>query len=138
MLVLVVLTVVAVADIIVVSQSSGSAIIATRLDEKPDNFFVIEDPDSYFLQAISNEGEPVFLGVFGNTKIDELITLHNTGNVVYLDEFYFIGRLSVDAFGFGPYLLQVIFFVGWALLITYSLTLLFNRAKPGKRVEKHE
>ena len=112
------LTIIAFVDILVTAQSSGTAMVAFRLEETPETYFVIEDPDSYFLKAIANEGEPVFLGLFGETNIDELITLHNTTNVRYLDDFFIIYRLSVDAFSFGPYLLQAAI-IGWVLLIIY-------------------
>ena len=119
---------IAIADSIVTSENSGSAIVAFRLEEEPDDFFVIEDPDSFFLEAIVNEGEPVFLGFFGETSIDELITFYNPCNVAYLDEFYSIGRLSVDAFGFGPYLLQFTF-VGWTVLIIFGFVKLFSKGE---------
>ena len=82
------LTIIAFTDILVTSQSSGTAIVATTLEEEPDTYFVIEDPGSYFLMAIANEGEPIFLGFFGDTNMDELITLHNTNNVSYLGDFF--------------------------------------------------
>ena len=112
------LTIIAFVDIIVTSQASGTAMVAFRLEETPETYFAIEDPDSYFLKAIANEGEPVFLGLFGDTNIDELITLHNTGNVSYLDDFFVVSMLSVDAFSFGPYLLQAAI-IGFVLLIVY-------------------
>ena len=111
------LTIIAFVDIAVTSQSSGSAISATRLEEEPDTYFVIEEPDSYFLKAVASEGEPVFLGLFGDTNIDELITLHNTNNVSYLGDFFVVYRLSVDAFGFGPYLLHAAIVCGVLLII---------------------
>ncbi len=112
------LTIIAFVDIVVTSQSSGTAMVAIRLEETPETYFVIEEPDSYFLKAIANEGEPVFLGLFGDTNIDELITLHNTSNVSYLDDFFVVSRLSVDTFSFGPYLLQAAI-IGCVLLIVY-------------------
>jgi len=89
-------------DIVVVSQFSGTAISVTMLEEKPSTYFAIEDPDSYFLKAVDNEGEPIFLSLFGETNIDELTTFYNTNNVSYLDEFYVVYSFSVDAFSFGP------------------------------------
>ena len=126
MLILVGLTVIAVADIIIVSNSSGMAIVAFRLEEEPDTFFILEDPDPFVLKAIDNEGEPVFMGLFGNTQIDELITLHNTGNVAYLGEFYVIGWLSADAFSYGLGLLLVSI-VGWLLLLSFGITLIYDK-----------
>jgi hypothetical protein len=117
-LVILALTIIAFVDILVTSQSSGSAISVTKLEEKPDTYFVIEDPDSYFLKAVANEGKPVFLGLFGETSIDELITLHNTRNVSYLGDFYVVYSFSVDAFNFGPYLLQAAI-IGCVLLVVY-------------------
>ena len=117
-LVILALIIIAFVDIAVTSQSSGTAISATRLEEKPDTYFVIEDPDSYFLKAVSNEGEPVSLGLFGDTNIDELITIHNTNNISYLDDFFVVQRFSIDSFSFGPYLLQAAI-IGVVLLIIY-------------------
>ena len=119
--VILVLTIIAFVNIIVTAQSSGTAVVTTTLEEEPDTYFAIEDPDSYFLKAIANEGEPIFLGLFGDTNIDELITLHNTNNVSYLGDFFVVYRLSVDAFGFGPYLLQAAI-VCSVLLIVYWVT----------------
>jgi len=117
-LVILALTIIAFVDIIVASQSSGTAISVTRLEEKPDTYFVIEEPDSYFLKAVANEGEPVFLGLLGETNIDELTTFHNTNNVSYLGDFFVVYSFSIDAFSFGPYLLQAAI-IGCILLIVY-------------------
>ena len=117
-LVILALTIIAFVDIMLTSQSSGAALVAFRLEERPETYFVIENPDSYFLKAIANEGEPVFLGLFDVTNIDELITIHNTGNVSYLGDFFVVSMLSVDAFSFGPYLLQAAI-IGCVLLIVY-------------------
>ena len=114
--------IIAFVDILVTAQSSGTAIVATMLEEEPDSYFVIEEPDSYFLKAIANEGEPVFLGLFGDTNIDELITLHNTNNVSYLGDFFVVYRLSVDAFGFGPYLLQAAIVCGVLLILYWAIS----------------
>lgn len=116
--VIIALIIIAFADIVVTSQSSGTAISATRLEEKPGTYFIIEDPDAYFLKAVANEGEPVFLGLFGETNINELTTLHNTTNVSYLGDFFVVYSFSIDAFSFGPYLLQVAV-LGCVLLIVY-------------------
>ena len=126
LLLLVGLTFVAIADIIITSESSGMAYIASGLDQEPETYFVIDEPDSFFLKAIANVDEPVFLGLFGETKIDELISLHNTSNISYLDEFYVVSRLSVDNFSYGPNLLAVTF-IGWAGLIIFGLVRLFSK-----------
>ncbi|MHA2052853.1 MAG: hypothetical protein ACW99F_04560 [Candidatus Hodarchaeales archaeon] len=125
------LTFVAIADIIVTSESSGMAYIASRLDQEPETYFVIEAPDSLFLKAIANLDKPVFLGLFGETEIDELIAVHNTSNIGYLDEFYIIRRLSVDRFSFGPNLLLAAI-VGWLLLASYGITLFYGIRKQEK------
>ena len=70
--------------------------------------------------------EPVFLGLFGETKIDELISLHNTSNISYLDEYYVVSRLSVDNFSYSPNLL-IATFVGWIVLIVVGLNSLFKK-----------
>ena len=120
------LTYAGVADIIAYSESSGMAYIASRLGQEPETYFVIEEPDSFFLKAIANVDEPVFLGLFGETKIDELISLHNTSNISYLDDFYVVSRLSVDNFSYSPNLL-VVAFAGWIVLIVVGLNSLFKK-----------
>jgi hypothetical protein len=87
-LVILALVIIAFVDIAVASQSSDTTISATILEEKADTYFIIKDPCSYFLKAIANEVEPVFLGLFDYTNIDELITIHNTNDVSYLGEFF--------------------------------------------------
>ncbi len=71
-----------------------------------------------------------------------MITLHNTGNVVYLDEFYFIGRLSVDAeIWFWTLFIASYFFCWMGITDTLSsLTLLLviklNQEKELKNMNK--
>jgi len=126
-LVILALVIIAFFEIAVASQSSGTAISATRLEKKPSAYFVIEGPDSYFLKAIANEGEPVFLGLFGYTNIDELIIIHNTNNVSYLGEFFVVYRFSVDAFSFGPCLLQATIIGAVLLIICWFISRTQNR-----------
>ena len=125
-LVLLASTLIAISDIFVTSESSGMAYIVSKLDQEPETYFVIENPDSFFLKAIANLDEPVFLGLFGETKIDELISFHNTSNILYLDEFYVVRRLSVDKFSYGTNLL-VASFAGWIILMIVGLASLFKK-----------
>ena len=84
-----------------------SFLVATKLEQKPDRYFLLENPDNYVLQAI-NENKPVS---FGTSKIFELISMHNTPNVEYENEYYNVGILMVD-----PYMLPVTPFVIGVLL----------------------
>ena len=119
MIVLVGLTAITIADIIISLDRSGTAFVAIKLDKEPEIYFVIEDPDPFFLKVIDNVNKTVLPGLFGDTNLDELIIFYNTGNVAYLGEFYSIGMLSVDAFSFEPYLLQFTF-MGWIVLIIFG------------------
>lgn len=70
---------------------SSYVIYASKLNEKPDNYFVWENPDSYVLEAISTQNY-VHIGSPQDTQLDELISTH--GSIIeYNGDYYSIGCL---------------------------------------------
>ncbi len=73
----------------------GLFIMVDELSEKPQSYFALTNPDSYFLQAISSPEKSVFVGDWGKTQIDDEIRAHNngssSGNVEFNSHYYAIG-----------------------------------------------
>ena len=64
-------------------------LIATELEQKPDSYFLLENPDKYVLQAINSPEKTVRIVRFlDHTGIFELMSLHNTTNVEYNGSYY--------------------------------------------------
>ena len=84
---------------------------ADKLNDKPQKYFTLTNPDPYVLKAIN--GEYVHPH-YDDTQIDELIRQHQTSNIEYNGSYYSIGLVFVDAFPPPtlPYIL-----VGFALSI---------------------
>ncbi len=76
----------------------GATLYVKELVEKPTTFFVLENPDSYILEAISNLEEPVYLHYFNNTQIDEMITAKGTNNIEYNNHYYHVGLFYSDPY----------------------------------------
>jgi hypothetical protein len=74
----------------------GATIIVEELSEKPEVYFVLENPDSYVLEAISNLKQPVYLNFFNKTQIDEMIEANGTNNIEYNNHYYSVGLLFAD------------------------------------------
>jgi len=53
------------------------SIDATKLNDKPSNYFVLDNPDRYVLEAISNQHSNVFDSL-DFTQIDELTDDYGT------------------------------------------------------------
>jgi len=68
---------------------------ANKLDDKPQNYFKLPNPDQYVLKAIN--GEYVYPH-YNDTDIDELIRQYQTSNIEYNGTYYSIGLVYVDAF----------------------------------------
>jgi hypothetical protein len=73
------------------------AVYADKLGEKPSNYFVLENPDRYIIEAISSQSY-VYIGSPEDTQIDELITAHGISNVEYNSTYYQVGFLFGDNF----------------------------------------
>ncbi len=68
---------------------------ADKLNDKPQKYFTLTNPDPYVLKAIN--GEYVYPH-YDDTTIDELIRQHQTSNIEYNGSYYSIGLVFVDAF----------------------------------------
>ena len=99
----------------------NSFLVATKLEQKPDRYFLLENPDNYVLQAIINEDKPVSIGT---SKIFELISMHNTSNVEYNNEYYNVGILLVDPYRLpaAPFLIGAFISSVGIAIIKYSKT----------------
>jgi hypothetical protein len=74
----------------------GATLVVEELSGKPEVYFVLENPDSYVLEAISNLEKPVYLNFFNKTQIDEMIEANGTSNIEYDGHYYSIGLLYSD------------------------------------------
>ena len=70
-------------------------IYASKLSEKPSYYFVLENPDGYVLEAMSNQNY-VYIGSPQDTQLDELISAHETSNLEYNGTYYSVGCLFED------------------------------------------
>ena len=70
---------------------------ADKLSQKPDNYFVLSNPDEYVLTVLNGEETHVYVH-WNDTQIDELTKEYCTNNVEYNGSYYTIGINFVDAF----------------------------------------
>ena len=104
---------------------------ADKLNDKPQNYFTLTNPDPYVLKAIN--GEYVYPN-YDDTTIDELIRQYQTSNVEYNGSYYSIGLVFVDAFPPPtlPYILA-----GFALsilgIVVIAIFQVAKRFKPPKK-----
>ena len=71
---------------------SSYVIYASKLNGKPTNYFVLDNPDSYVLEAMSSQNY-VHIGSPQDTQLDELIMTHETSNLEYNGTYYSVGCL---------------------------------------------
>ena len=97
---------------------SGYLISAHKLNYKPENYFVLNNPDDYILEAIAHNHSSVFKSL-DQTQYDAL-QAEGFNNVEYQGSYYKLGLASVDSFAFFiPLMLTGFSFVG--LVIVGSL-----------------
>jgi len=98
---------------------------AGALYHKPDSFMLIENPDVYVSQAISNMPERIFVRSLDVTDIDELISQqmweNKTSNFQINGDYYQIGIVCVDAFP--PVFLSYMFLLSHITLPTSVVAL---------------
>src|SRR4030067_1128000 len=82
-------------DVIQLDGRYGYALEAYRLTDKPDKYFLLENPDSYVLESISNPQTLVFVNP-DNTQIDGMIQTYGTNNIEYNGNYYEIQTLYAD------------------------------------------
>ena len=79
------------------------SIYATKLNDKPSTYFVLDNPDKYFLESISRNYSSVFNSL-DDTKVDELRNNYGTNNIEYNGTYYEISIAVGD--NFPPFMLQ--------------------------------
>lgn len=111
-------------------------IIAEKLSNKPEEYFVITTPDPVLLNAISHVGETVSFNSFDETEFDELVDQHGTGNIEYLNNFYFVGFPPAGDPSFNYVLIYWVSLFGFVISITLLIyfSVLKNR---GQRRDKN-
>jgi len=72
------------------TSRSSYIIYASRLNEKPDRYFILENPDTYVLAAISSR-DYVSIGSPEDTQIDDLINAKETNYFEYNGTYYGAG-----------------------------------------------
>lgn len=88
---------------------SSYVIYASKLSEKPSNYFVLENPDGCVLEAMSSQNF-VHIGSPQDTQLEELISAHETSNLEYNGTYYSAGYLFDD--NPPPTILTVIILLG--------------------------
>lgn len=71
---------------------SSYVIYASKLSEKPSNYFILDNPDSYVLEAMSSQNY-VHIESPQDTQLNELILAHETSNLDYNGTYYSVGYL---------------------------------------------
>ena len=72
------------------TYSSSYKIYMQKLDVKPENYFVLQNPDAYVLKAISTQNY-VNVGSPNNTQLYDLLIAHPGDYVEYNGTFYSAG-----------------------------------------------
>ena len=126
------LTVSAAGIVIAINYSgSGHAIYAQKLNDKPENYSVLDNPDNYILQAIANNHSSVFK-TLDLTQYDELQDEQGQrgfANIEYNSSYYKLSLAAVDSFSPLLFLLGVTGFslVGWVILVALKIAQHDNR-----------
>ena len=74
---------------------------ATKLNEKPETYFPLDNPDSYVLEAISNPNKAVIIGKEIFSGIYEMQQTYGTKNIEFSNNYYKIQLIVGD--NFPPY-----------------------------------
>jgi hypothetical protein len=88
-----IITLVSTLSVVVYMQSyyhSSYVIYASKLNEKPAHCFVLENPDTYLLEAITTQ-DFVTIGSPEDTQIDDLLTALATSYFEYNGDYYGAG-----------------------------------------------
>jgi len=80
--------------LIYIFQSPSLDMVADKLENKPEEFFVVTDADPILLQAISHLGEPIRFSSMDETRIDDLTDKHGTNDMEYQNSYYRV-RIAV-------------------------------------------
>jgi len=81
------------------SRYTGLFISVDELAEKPQAYYALDNPDSYVLQAITNQAS-VFVGPANNSEIFQIMETYGNGrsvNIEYNNRYYQLGKGYADA-----------------------------------------
>ncbi len=107
--------------------------MAEQLHAKPDDFFVVTDPaDPILIQAISNPKQSIPIQSYDETEIDELIQEHDTNNIEYHGNYYFVGFLNVERIPLAIYISLAIFTVSTVSMFILAITKFYFKKYPQK------
>jgi hypothetical protein len=68
----------------------GEALEVHKLQDKPEQYFVLDNPDQYVMRALSDPNSDVFVDL-DKTQIDELIQSKGTNNFLFENSYYQVG-----------------------------------------------
>jgi hypothetical protein len=94
-----------------------------KLQDKPEQYFVLDNPDQYVMKALSYPNSVVFVDL-EETQIDDIIQSRGTNNFVFEGSYYRIQFLDVDPAVFDHLGLLLITWIVW--VIVASVMLLFR------------
>jgi hypothetical protein len=106
------------------------AVYATKLSDKPSSYFVLNNPDRYVLESMSNQHSSVFNSL-DETQIDELTEYYGTNNIEYNGTYYQIAMLYGD--NFPPFLLLPALLAGIVISIL-AIVIIWLRSKVFSRL----
>ncbi len=125
---------------IMVEEKMGAHLVAHKLDNAPEDFFVLDNPDPYVLKALTNLGSPVNVNSHQNTSIRQMVDAYNTRNLQFNGSYYGLSFLYADPAPppysfteFYPFLLT-----GWTLLGTSILITLAIRKVKSRNMVQHD
>ncbi len=93
----------------------GSALEAYKLQDKPEQYFVLDNPDQYAIKALSTPSTLVFVDL-DKTLIGNIILSKGTNNVLFDDYYYEINVLSVDPSCFDYIVPLIIIWIVWGIV----------------------
>lgn len=95
--------------------------VAEKLSNKPEEYFVVMDADPVLSQAIAHLGESVPFYSLDTIEFDDLRDQHGTSNIEYQNNYY-----RVDIFSVTPklsYELSIIFWISFFSFIVSTILL---------------
>ena len=102
-----------------------NALVAEKLSNKPEEYFVVTNADPALLQAISHLGETVPLHSLDETEFDDLREQYRTSNIGYQNNYYWVGILCVTPSQiYSQILWMSLFGLGVSTILLVSLAIL--------------
>jgi hypothetical protein len=105
---------------------------ADRLVQKPEQYVLLDNPNSIVLQAINNPNHYLEVRAFEDTQIYGLLPMHNPLNVEYNGVYYRIGFIIADSFSPVP----LLFFAG--IIVSTIAIVVISFAKVVKYIKNRK